>query len=378
MYHGMQKVNLSIVFLAILILSCCTERQFKQKIVSKYPALTLPAKIDSIVAFKMNQYNIPGLSIAVVVSDSVVYTQGYGVSDIASLKPVTEHSFFHTGSVSKVFTALAIMHLVKEGKLNIEDKLTSVTPKLKFQDPRASSITIKTVLNHTSGIPDVTGYNWSNNHQAANSLEMYLLDNNLTLEFEPSTKYLYSNLGYDILGYVVQQVSGKTFEDYVKSNILLPSGMRGSDFRYFLIADTLKTSPHSKQWITGAVYTRSIYPYTREHAPSSTLNSSASELSTWMIHFMRGLQMQSDSSLWRTMIKPSTKLNDYIGLGFQLYSIGNKKAIGHFGGDKGYRSYLLLLPDEKIGLVVMANCDYNEDFRQEILHPILRIMLQEE
>ena len=76
------------------------------------------------------------------------------------------------------------------------------------------------------------------------------------------------------------------------------------------------------------------------------------------------------------MLEPSFSPYPYVGLGFQLGSIDSKKTVGHFGGDKGYRSYLLMIPQEKMGLVILANSDYNEDFRQEIIHPIAKLMLE--
>ena len=148
-----------------------------------------------------------------------------------------------------------------------------------------------------------------------------------------------------------------------------------SDFRYFKIPDSIKTAGHSKNWVTGSVYQRPIYPYTREHAPSSTLNSSALELSHWMIGFLKSLDSSQDHIT--EMLKPSVPDHPYIGLGFQLTKIQSQKVVGHYGGDKGFRSYLIMLPATRIGLVVLANCDYNEDFRSEILHPIAKLMLNE-
>jgi CubicO group peptidase (beta-lactamase class C family) len=181
-------------------------------------------------------------------------------------------------------------------------------------------------------------------------------------------------LGYDVLGLVIEKVAGQSFEDYVKHNILNPAGMTKSDFRYFNIADSLKTSPHSKNRITKQVYELSVYPYTREHAPSSTLNSSVSDLSGWMLSFMDKLSTEKSPFILRAMTEPSTDLNSHIGLGFQLYTIEGMPAIGHFGGDTGFRSYLVMFPREDIGVVVLINCDYNEDVRQEIVHPIVKLI----
>lgn len=365
-------------FLVLVILAwfsvSCSNQSFKQAISYKKPVKTLPERIDSIIINKMNQYNIPGLSIGVVKNDSILYTKGYGFKSINNQQPITENTIFHTGSVSKLFTALAIINLINNKQITLEDKLVEVLPNLKFKDKKAEGITIKTLLNHTSGIRDIKSYNWSNNNEADNTLKNYLTYKKLKLDFEPSTKYQYSNLAYDVLGYVVEQVSGLTFEDYVKENILLPSNMTESDFRYFKIEDTLKTFPHSRRWLSHNVYKRNIYPYTREHAPSSTLNSSAKELSKWMISFLHKLENEIEPNLIFAMTKESTTLNEFIGLGFQLYSIEGTKAIGHFGGDKGFRSYLLMIPQKRIGLVVLANCDYNEDFRQDILYQILKLI----
>ena len=222
-------------------------------------------------------------------------------------------------------------------------------------------------------MPDIENYHWDNNHQFDSSLQEYILGLDLKLESEPSTAYAYSNLGYNVLGHVIEKVTGLTFEDYLKENVLNPSGMQTSDFRYFKIADSLKTSSHGKNWVTGNVYIRDTYPYTREHAPSSTLNASAKELSKWMISFLQS--KDSADNKYLSMLEPTFSAYPHIGLGFQLSSIDSKKAVGHYGGDKGFRNYLVMVPEAKIGLVVLANCDYDEDFRQEILHPIAKLML---
>ncbi len=323
----------------------------------------------------MNQYNIPGLSIGLVKNDSIIYNKGYGVRSIKTDNLVTGNSIFHTASISKLFTAVATMKLIQQNKMTIDDKLVDILPELKYDDKRVSYITIKNLLNHTSGLPDINNYHWDNNNQSDNSLKEFVLGLNLKLDSDPSSEYQYSNLAYDILGYVIEKVSGSTFDDFMKENILNKSDMYSSDFRYFKIHDSLKTSPHSKRWVTKNIYERKTYPYTREHAPSSTLNSSSKDLSKWMVSFLQSLDSANTGINYENMIQPTFESNKHIGLGFQLGEIEGLKKIGHYGGDKGFRSYLMMVPKEKIGLVVLANCDYEEDFRQEILHPIAKLML---
>jgi CubicO group peptidase (beta-lactamase class C family) len=333
-------------------------------------------KVDSIVSDKMNNYNIPGLSIGLVVDDSIVYAKGYGVKSIEYPEQVTENSNFHTASISKLFTAQAVIMLLEGSDISMNEKLVDIIPEFKYRDKRVEDITIKTLLNHTSGLPDVSNYYWKNHNQSKTRLKEYVLGLKLKLDFQPGTHYNYSSLAYNILGYVVEKLSETSFEEYVKKNILDANRMQNSDFRFFKIPDSIKTSPHSKRLITRKVYTLKTYPYTREQAPSSTLNSSSRDLSKWMISFLTSVENSQPDQNFHKMLEPSFSPFLHVGLGFQLGSIDSKKTVGHFGGDKGYRSYLLMIPEEKMGLVILANSDYNEDFRQEIIHPIAKLMLE--
>lgn len=371
----MNKLLPLLTILSFTYFQSCSTYAFNQNIKTVQPVDDFFGEVDSVVVNKMNQYNIPGLSIGLVRNDSIIYAKGYGVRAIGAKDAVTKNTIFHTASISKLFTAVAVMKLVKQNGMTINEKLVDILPGLKYDDVRVKDVTLKSLLNHTSGLPDISNYHWDNNNQSENSLREFVLGLNLKLDAEPSSEYHYSNLGYDILGQVIEKVSGATFDDYLKENVLNESGMYGSDFRHFKIPDSLKTSPHAKGGISKKIYERKTYPYTREHAPSSTLNASAEELSKWMISFLQSLADPDLNPDHLSMITPTFAPYPYIGLGFQLSTLNVKKTIGHYGGDKGFRSYLVMIPGEKIGLVLLANCDYEEDFRQEILHPIAKLML---
>lgn len=338
-----------------------------------YDARSLKLAVDELVIKKMNQYDIPGLSIGIVSKDSIIYTTGYGVHDIKTRKPVTENSVFHTASISKLFTAQAIMHLIEKGDLHLDDSITAIAPELKSGTQQLDSITIRQLLNHTSGLGDIWNYNWGKDNTSDTALKNYLLQLDLGSYMKKPDTYYYSNLGYDVLGYIVEKVSSTTFEDYVQHSILSTTGMSNSDFRYYNIPNQLRTSPHSKS-IFNKTYIRRTYPYNREHGPSSTLNASSKDLSLWMISFLDTLNNPLNTT-YHHMTKASFAANPGIGLGFQLFDIYSQKAIGHYGGDKGFRSFIVLIPDQNIGVVLLANCDYNEDFRQEIVYQIMSLMM---
>lgn len=242
----MKKTLSVLVILSFTFFQSCSTSSFKQNIVANPSVIGLFEKVDSVVVNKMNQYNIPGLSIGLVRNDSIIYNKGYGVRSIKTDNLVTENTIFHTASISKLFTAVATMKLIEQNVIKIDDKLVEILPELKYVDKRVENITIKNLLNHTSGLTDISNYHWDNNNQSDNSLKEFVLGLNLKLDSDPSSEYQYSNLAYDILGHAIEQVSGSTFDDFLKDNILNKSGMYSSDFRYFKIHDSLKTSPHSK------------------------------------------------------------------------------------------------------------------------------------
>ncbi len=371
-----KKLLIALISLSALFLSC-SKNSFVQNLELNSSSNEFSGKVDSIVVAKMNEYNIPGLSIGLVKNDSIIYAKGYGVKKIGTDNPVSKNSIFHTASISKLFTAMAVMQLADKEMITLNDNLADVLPELNFSDERAKKITIKNLLNHTSGLPDINNYHWENNNQSENSLKKHILELSLTVSSSPSSEYHYSSLGYDILGYLVEKKSNTAFEDYVKDHILNPVGMDNSDFRYFRIPDSLRTAPHSQRWITKKIYPRKTYPYTREHSPSGTLNSSSKDLGKWMIYFLRMINDTSSPSIYNSMLEPSFKPFPNIGLGFQLYDFESYKAVGHFGGDKGFRSFLMMIPEENIGLVVLGNSDYEEDYRQEIIYPIAKLMITE-
>ena len=163
-----------VVILGLLIFQSCATSSFKQDIKTKTP-IGFYDKVASIIVSKMNQYNIPGISIGLVKNDSIIYTKGYGVRNIETGNFVTENTVFHTASISKLFTAIAMMKLIDQTEITIDDKLVDILPELKYDDKRVQNITIKNLLNHTSGIPDIHNYHWGNNNQSKNSLKDFVL-----------------------------------------------------------------------------------------------------------------------------------------------------------------------------------------------------------
>ena len=326
----------------------------------------LQADIDTLVMERMKEYEIPGLAIGIIQNGSVVMAKGYGVKNIEDQSPVDEKTTFHTASISKLLTAQATVQLFYQKDLPLNSRISDLLPGLNYAEDLARQITIKQLLNHTSGLPDIRNYQWQNQYSYDERLEEYINELELEVDFGPGIEYSYSNLGYNLLAYIIQDISERLFEDHMDQYIMQPAGMMESDFRYFNTPEANRASPHTRKKLGKKVSVRKTYPYSREHAGSSTLNASVRDLNNWMILFLRQLKRGQ----YQNMIEPSVGSYPSIGLGFQLGKIYGLSKVGHYGGDQGFRSYLFLVPEKDLGLVLLANCDYNEEFREEILHPI--------
>jgi CubicO group peptidase (beta-lactamase class C family) len=192
------------------------------------------------IAF-MRQYKIPGASMAIVKSGRLVYARGFGLADVDRQEPVLPTSLFRIASVSKTITAVTILHLIELGKLHRDDRVfnllkleTKVPPLVEF-DPRWKQITVSHLLRHEggwdrgkSGEPINVGLDVLRFNQAAPPLTTdhiirYMLAR--PLDFDPGQEYVYSNFGYCLLGRVVEAVTGRTYEDYVRDEILKPMGI---------------------------------------------------------------------------------------------------------------------------------------------------------
>jgi CubicO group peptidase (beta-lactamase class C family) len=325
----------------------------------------------------MNTHDLPSLAIGVVNDNEVVYAKGFGVKSIQSGDPLTPTTIFHLASVSKPFSATAIMQLVEQGKMNLEAPIITYLPYFKLDDERYRDITIQQMLSHISGMPDEEDYEWDKPQYDAGALERYVRSlSHYKLLSEPGMKFAYSNMAFECLGDVIAKVSGMSFDDYVKEHILNPVGMHESTFLKPEYLPESWASPHIR------LLTKQVceeYPYNRMHAPSSTLHSNVLEMCNWAItninhgHF-RGRQILNATSydiLWTPRANRST--NEQVGLSWFITEYRREKMINHGGGDNGFRSYFTMLPDKRIAVVVL--CNLIPAFAEEFAYAAIDVLL---
>ncbi len=317
----------------------------------------------------LDTYETAGLSVAVV-SDEEVVTRGYGVRDVRTGALVTPQTMFHLASVSKPFVATAIVSLAMETEdgraaLGLDAPITDWVPELTLADGRADEVTARRLLSHTSGLPDVTDYGWHQPQLGDDALSALARSlSHWRLQSEPGTTYSYSNAGYELLGLLLSRVMDTTFEDAMRQRVLLPLGMQTSTFLRADVPGHLASSPHVGMPLT---VLDGAYPYTRRHAPSSTLHSNLDELCRWMVAHFEPVSPGADEAWPRMdrdlvdrMRRPVVAVGqspweESSSLGWGVGSHRGETVLTHSGADPGFGSRLVLVPDRRTGVVVLAN-----------------------
>jgi CubicO group peptidase (beta-lactamase class C family) len=355
----------SFFLLSLVLLTPYSEHQ---KVVEK-PASAKPASsLEEIDRYLQAQVDtakanpVAGIALAIVEGQRLVHAKSFGVTSLATKQALQPEHNFHIASISKTFAAAAILQLMERGKLDIAEKLVTYLPYFKLADKRYSFITLKQILNHTSGMPDVEDYEWEKAVADQGAAERWTRSlSSKKLLAAPGKEFHYSNLAYDVLADVVGKVSGLSFEQYVKDNLLAPLQMTSSSFLLSEINPALRTSPHSGIPLSVS----RVYPYNRMHAASSTMNSNVVDLSHWIMANLnrgayQGKQVLSPQSL-ALMQTPSftfdTKANRRIGLNWFIIPYQGETVLHHNGADQGYVSTLYFIPARNVGFVLLFNSD---------------------
>ncbi len=328
------------------------------------------AKLEPFIENLIRQQNIPGLAIAVVENNRVIYANAFGLKNLGRKDdPVTTRSLFHMASITKPFVATSLMQLVDAGKIDLDAPVVKYVPYFRIDDPRSAALTVRQMVTHTSGMPDVEDYEWDNPQYDDGALERYV--RGLTgkkLLFPPSSKFKYSNMAFEVLGDVIAKVSGESFDDYVQRHILTPLAMKDSTLLVKQANPKLLTWGHERD-ASGQAFPSKVFPYNRIHSPSSNLHSSALDMARWaMANLNRGeldgKRIVPESS-YRVMWKPADSTGAApadsrrpTGISWFLSEYRGHATVGHGGGDTGYLTDLVMFPEKKIAVAWMTNCDW--------------------
>jgi CubicO group peptidase (beta-lactamase class C family) len=355
MLEGRLTVSPAYVLAVLLLCAHC----LTQLTPGRYAA-TLQPEIENFISHQ----GVAGLAIGIVKDDHLVYANGFGLKTLDRKgDPVTPESLFHVASITKTFVATSVMQLVEQGKVDLDATVVGYLPCFRMADDRYKQITIRHLLTHTSGIPDVVDYEWDKPQYDPGALERYVRSlSRLDLLFPPGTQFEYSNNGYEVLGDLIAKVSGEPFEDYVQRHILTPLRMTKSTLLLEQADPKLMTNGHILN-AAGEPSVSKVFPYNRAHTPSSNLESNVLDMVRWSIANLNGGELDGKRILQRstleTMFRPAFKSSDRVtGIGWVLGEYHGHSTVSYSGGDTGFASNLVLIPDLKIAVIVLSNCNY--------------------
>lgn len=309
----------------------------------------------------------PGLAVGIVEDGQLRYAHGFGemVTGVPQYA-ITKSTLFHVSASAKPLIATAIMQLVEQGKMDLDSPVSKYLPYFRLKDARSQQITVRQMLTHTSGMPNVDSYRKELPEYSDGALEQYVRSlQDTELLSEPGTKYAYSNIAYDILGDLIAKVSGKTIEDYIETSIFQPLGMRAST----MLLDRVNMENFANgytQSLSGLLTPVSHSSDTRIHTPSSNLYSSVMDITKWaMANLNRGeldghriLQESSYDVLWKPLREHGKVQPDrFVGMGWFIADRDGQVIISQDGTGNGFQSAIRLLPKRKAAVIVMVNSD---------------------
>ncbi|MCS0592296.1 serine hydrolase [Massilia norwichensis] len=311
------------------------------------------ARIDQVLSATYKA-DAPGATVIVVKDGKTLLRKAYGLADVERKLPLAADTPMRLGSITKQFTSTAILMLVDEGRIRLDDDITVYLPDYPTQGKK---ITIEHLLTHTSGIVSYTGKPGYALAMQKDLTVQQMVDSfkNDPLDFAPGSRYKYNNSGYFLLGAIIEKVSGKTYDKFVEERIFVPLGMTRSAYE----GHERDKTPRAQGYTRAPEGFQPSKPIsmTQPYAAGS-LVSTVDDLARWDAAVSSGKLLQAGS--WQRAFTPytlSTGSSTGYGYGWETGTLRGAQMIGHGGGIPGFNSFALRLPAEKLYVAVLSNVD---------------------
>lgn len=314
----------------------------------------LRSKVDEAVQSALASSGVPSASVAIVIDGKLAYANAYGLAKLEPKTPARPDMRYSIGSVSKQFTAAAILRLQEQGKLSLDDKVAKYFPKLT----RANEVTIRQLLSHTSGYSDFWPQDYVPPFMSTDITPEKIMDMWATkpLDFEPGTQWQYSNTGFVIAGRIVEKASGQPFWTYLQQNILGPVGIKSAydtdqqklpeadpdRYMAYALAPPRPAPKEGKGWMYAA----------------GELALTAEDLAKWNTSVINQSLLKPAS--YREMTKEvqlTNGLGSGYGLGIAVTTDSGRRALEHGGEVSGFTAENVIYPDDRVAISVLANQD---------------------
>ena len=336
------------------------------------------ARVDSVVEAQRKTQKIPGVSLAVCRDGRIVKAAGYGLANVEWDIPVTPETIFQTGSVGKQFTATAVMMLVEEGKLGLDDKIVKFIPEAPAT---WNDVTVRNLLTHTSGIADYGGEEDTMGKGVINFRKDYTEEElvqafaKMPKDFPAGQKWSYSNTGYVLLGVIIHRVTGEFYGDFLQERIFGPLGMTST--RIISEADIVPQRSSGYRLVKGEWKNQEWVAPTLNTTADGALYTNVLDLAKWdaALYTTKLIKRSSLDAMW-TPVKLTNGETYPYGFGWDLASKDGRRAVSHDGAWQGFTMSITRYLDERLTVIVMTNLDSDNSKPEVIVDEVARIYLQ--
>ncbi len=332
----------------------------------------LEAFLDAFFAEKMEDLNIPGAAFVMVKDGEVFLSKGYGYADLENQTPVDpERTIFRTGSVSKLFTWTAAMQQVEQGSIDLNTDVNQYLKSFQLPATYPEPVTLAHLLTHTAGFEDRWIDQKTFNEDEVMQFGQFMAANIPDRVIVPGSVHSYSSYGTNLAGYMVEQVSGMSFAEYIDENIFQPLGMSRSTFRQ-PVPESMASDLAVGYWYRGDAYEAAPFIYA-QGAPAAGISTTATDMAAFMIAHLQDGRYQTtrilEEATSRQMQQQQfTHHPELPGMtyGFKERYINGQRVIGHGGDIHTYASQMILLPEQNEGFFVVYN-RFSDAFREDLI-----------
>lgn len=307
-------------------------------------------KVDRAIKADLKQHPIPGLAVVVIRKGKCIKRASYGLANLEWHTRVTPQTVFEIGSITKQFTAAGIMLLVQDGKLSLDDKISQ---HLKGTPEIWKNITVRHLLTHTSGIPNYTVLDGFELTRHLTQEQFVKKIGAVALDFQPGNDWSYCNSGFNLLGFIIENVSGTNYWTYMHDRIFGPLGMTST---------TRRDPPALVPWRAGGYETNSQGAYINRDYDltdlfgAGAIVSTVDDMAKWNTSWdaQKLLTAASEKQIWTPVRLNNGKTYDY-GFGWFLSPLQGHRNIGHGGSTSGFSSSIERFPDDGLAVIVLTN-----------------------
>lgn len=339
-------------------------------------ATELESYLDSYIPNQLSQYNVAGMTLSFVKDDKLLLAKGYGDRmTIPTVKPViANQTLFRIGSVSKTFTAVAVLQLVDDGILDLDTNVNNYLSTFQIPDTYNEPITLRHLLTHTAGFEEKAYPSILSSLLGVPPIEDLVIEILPDRVHPPGTITSYSNYGFTLLGYIVEEMSGKSFEQYVEDEIFLPIGMNSSTFKQPLPTSAMSSNMSMGYYETGSP---GFFEYLTV-VPAGSCSSTATDMAKFMIALLDNGYYNSTQILLNETTQMMQEEHfithpNLPGVNLGLYEMDTHDThiIGQGGDTIFFHSMMVLFPEDNLGFFVSYNSQSGSVARDEFFEDIL-------